>query len=388
MTDKIKKEGSYASLKGFKKAVPIILGILGVFIAFCLVTQSTGIFGAWIAKTLRGLFSAGAYFIPAFLIIHALLYPSDIYKNRLSARIIFSAAALIMISAFSHTVSGVDTSYGFDVGKFYSDGQASVGGGFFGGILAYIISSIIGSVGVIILSIIAFIAYLAFLLISCKKTISKITLKILTAIYDASSKSKQRRAEKTAKEAEYRKAEEIKRQENLSNDDFFESDESLSSLTIAELGIKEVKYSNSLTAPKQNETPNEIAAPKEPENQRPRRASFDYGIDNSLSAPKNATLEPKESPKSQRAAYGLEDKADDVFNKDFNAFDFKINQELAAKPSSRASEIKRAETINEIATPIYKISAEDVEKARQRADFEMKKKAAIEAREEIGRAHV
>ena len=385
MTDKIKKEGSYASLKGFKKAVPIILGILGIFIAFCLITQSTGIFGAWIAKTIRGLFSAGAYFIPAFLIIHAFLYPSDIYKKRLTARIIFSVVALIMISAFSHTVSNIGSSYGFEVGEFYFNGQEGVGGGFFGGILAYLLSSIIGSVGVIILSVIAFIAYLAFFFISCKKTISKITLKILTVISDASSRSKQKRAEKAAKEAEYRKAEEIRRQENLTNDDFFESDESLSSLTIAELGIKEVKYSNSVTAPKQNETANEIPAPKEAEEQKPRRVSFDYGIDNSLSAPKNAIAEPQSKPASQRAAYGLDERADDVFNKDFNAFDFKINQELAAKPSSRASEIKKTETINEIATPIYKISAEDVEKARQRADFEMKKKAAIEAREELDR---
>ena len=73
-----KRKGAYAELTGFKRAVPIILTALAVFIAFCFVLQDTGAFGRAISSVLLGLFSIGGYFIPAFLVVHAVFYASDV----------------------------------------------------------------------------------------------------------------------------------------------------------------------------------------------------------------------------------------------------------------------------------------------------------------------
>ena len=67
-----KKSGTYSELTGFRRAVPIILTALAVFIALCFIMQDTGAFGRVISDVLLGLFSIGGYFIPAFLVIHAL----------------------------------------------------------------------------------------------------------------------------------------------------------------------------------------------------------------------------------------------------------------------------------------------------------------------------
>ena len=50
--NKQKKGGAYSELKGFNRAVPIILAALAVFIAVCFITQNTGALGRGIFEDL------------------------------------------------------------------------------------------------------------------------------------------------------------------------------------------------------------------------------------------------------------------------------------------------------------------------------------------------
>ena len=80
------KDGAYAQLKGFHRAVPIILAAFAVFITLCFFTKdSTGAFGRVVSGFLLGAFSIGGYFIPVLFLVHALFYPTDIQKKKLVA---------------------------------------------------------------------------------------------------------------------------------------------------------------------------------------------------------------------------------------------------------------------------------------------------------------
>ena len=96
MTDK--KTTSYSSLKGFRRAIPIILVAVALFIGLCFVTQESGSVGRAISGVLLGLFSWGAYSIPVLIALHALFYPSDVGEKRVVSRIIFSAVAVVSLS--------------------------------------------------------------------------------------------------------------------------------------------------------------------------------------------------------------------------------------------------------------------------------------------------
>ena len=95
--EKKSKEGAYASLTGFHRAVPIILFAMAIFIALCYFTKDhTGAFGKVVAGFLLGSFSIGGYFIPVLFAVHAFFYASDIQHKRLISRIIFSFLLLFL----------------------------------------------------------------------------------------------------------------------------------------------------------------------------------------------------------------------------------------------------------------------------------------------------
>ena len=94
-----KKQGYYSALTGFKRAVPIILGALAVFIAICFFTDDSGALGSGIKPLLLGLFSTGAYGIPLLLLIHAVFYAEDVAKKRVLSRFIFTVITVLSISA-------------------------------------------------------------------------------------------------------------------------------------------------------------------------------------------------------------------------------------------------------------------------------------------------
>ena len=127
------KDGTYSSLTGFHRAVPIILFALSIFIALCFFTKNTGALGGAIGDFLLGSFSVGAYFIPLFLAIHAFFYASDIQLGKPLQRALFTLAVLALISALAHAIANFGNAPIFDAEKFYDDGINSTGGGFVGG---------------------------------------------------------------------------------------------------------------------------------------------------------------------------------------------------------------------------------------------------------------
>ena len=93
MSDNNKKRSAYSQLRGFHRAVPIVLFAIALFVAICFINQNTGALGRAIAGFLLGSFSIGGYFIPALIAIHAMFYATDVKSRRvLISRIIFSLA--------------------------------------------------------------------------------------------------------------------------------------------------------------------------------------------------------------------------------------------------------------------------------------------------------
>ena len=113
MEDNKKKTGAYANLIGFRRAVPIILMALAVFVALCFITKNTGAFGSAISSVLLGLFSVGGYFIPAALAVHAVFYPSDVMKKRTVSRIVFTVVTVMTISTLTHTIATINDDLAF-----------------------------------------------------------------------------------------------------------------------------------------------------------------------------------------------------------------------------------------------------------------------------------
>ncbi len=417
MTEKKKqKEGAYASLTGFKRAVPIILVALAVFTALCFITQNTGALGRAISNVLLGLFSIGGYFIPFLLLIHAFFYPSDVQKKRCISRLIFSVIAIIAISSMAHAITYFGVEHPFSAKEFYTSGVNSKGGGFIGGLFAFLLVKVFGSIGVIILAVLVFALYITYFFDVGKSAVSRVLLKILNAISDFFTEVKTKREqskEKKAKKDEEKKREALaSKQEGLFDDEFFDADNGLSDLTIDKLGIKEsrdekeierrpslqdkiIHEKNREIKSKTSEKQTYHSAEDKPAR---RQVNLDYSttdsahglalsVEDSNFVPRENDIiyEEHEIPVQNKTV--LEESAEDVFSRLFDPFDVKLNQELASRPSSKTSR-ERSEKpgISEITEPINEISEDDIQKARQRADFEMKKKAAIEAQERYRQA--
>ena len=251
------KEGAYAQLKGFHRAIPIILAAFALFIAICFFTKdSTGAFGRIVSGFLLGTFSIGGYFIPVLFAVHAIFYPSDIQEKRLVSRVVFSAILLIFISAMSYAISTIgQEELVFSAHDFYVNGQMSVGGGFIGGVIGFAIMKVIGPVGLIILAIAIIALYVTYFLSGQKmrRMFNNILLRFVSFGAKMEKKYKKSVAEGKANKAiraeEKRRAEEKKnakklealmeKESELYDDEFFASDNGLKELKIPELGINE-----------------------------------------------------------------------------------------------------------------------------------------------------
>ena len=152
--NKNEKKGKFSSLKGFKRAVPILLLAVTAFLTFCFMTNGMGLLGDFITKFLLGAFSWSAYFIPAFIALHALFYPSDIANKRILSRTVFSTVTLIAVAALIHAINYMHLDLTFDLTKYYSEGTETFGGGFVGGLAAFLLSRLFGKPGVVIISIV------------------------------------------------------------------------------------------------------------------------------------------------------------------------------------------------------------------------------------------
>ncbi len=420
--NKKKKESAYASLRGFHRAVPIIIFAVAIFFSLCFVTQNTGRMGIAISGFFLGAFSIGAYFIPPLLMLHAMFYPTDIKnKNRLISRAIFSLVLLIAISSLTHAISNYGTEPYFSASDFYNNGKVNVGGGFVGGAVSFAIISVVGYVGLIILTLTVVAIYITYFFAGEKnvlrQALSRALYRFVSACARIEKRIKDRKKEKNVDRAlrdaeserrlrEKNEKKETKRaealmakEEELYDDDFFAVDNGLKELKIAELGINEHRRDEDIERnptlqervhPKAKaedygytEEKTSQGAPKSASADDVRRVNTDYGINS------DGDIVIDSAPRSEQrygaASHGVvSDRADSVFTDDFNPYSLEENERLANKPSSRTGYSRRDEGVTEIRRPEptqKSFSESEIEAARRRANFEMRKEALIKERE-------
>ncbi len=418
--NKDSKEGAYASLTGFRRAVPIILVALAVFTGLCFIMQDTGALGSAISNVFLGLFSVGGYFIPALFAIHAFFYPSDVQRKRTITRFIFSAIAVITIAALAHSITYFGADIVFAPKEFYKSGTNAKGGGFIGGIVAFLLTKVFGTVGLIIIAVLIFALYLTYFFAGGKTTFLRALLKILTAISNfftfLSVKTKESKQKKAALKEERRREELAEQQDPLFDDEFFAADNGMRELTITKLGVKEVRDDKEFeknpnlqdkvhhksesfdTESTKEEIEGEPAKQHVPHENRRKRVNMDYSTTDSMHGLSVSVYESEYEPRNDDIIYEMpkeepvpvdSENADDIFGVNFEPFDFKLNEELANKPSTKVGNERvtvEPEGINEFAEPLTTLNEDEVDKARQRADFEMKKKAALDAQRRYAEA--
>ena len=424
MPENKKKETYYSKLRGFNRAVPIILLAVALFIGLCFILQDMGSFGRAISGVLLGLFSYGAYAIPLLIAMHAVLYPADTLRHRRISRLIFSVVTILLISSSIYAFGHLDGNVSFTPAEFYTGGQALIGGGFIGSIIAFGIIKALGVVGFFIVAVAVIAVYVTYFIARNNGSAARAIFSVLSSIAgvfaSAEKKIKKSRNAKDAARAEkLRRADDVKRRD-LYHDDYFEVDNGMQELSISELGIKEARSRASV---EMNPTLSENVYHKSAVSDEPsERISSDDEVffsdgtitvkmsDKKTTQSKTVDLdygtefeepircEAKEPQSKNTASIGLDDDADAVFTKDFDPFDFVMGEKLAFKPSSKASETvksSRAEGVGVFAESINNLTEEDVAKARRQAEFEERKRKIIERenayrmkREEMERASV
>ncbi len=421
------KEGAFTSLKGFHRAVPIILVAVSVFIALCFITKNTGALGNFISSVLLGLFSAGGYFIPFFLLLQAFFYPSDKQKNRVLSRVITSVLAILTISVLVHSIANVGQELTFSAKEFYNNGINGIGGGFIGGTVAFALTKLIGTIGLIILAVALIALYIVFFFSSGRRAFSKVLLSVLNFLSNVFSKIKDmfvgfRKQQSINKEK--RKINKLnKEQEPLFDDEFFAVDNSIKDLEIPKLGIKETRDTDSIEinpslqnkvfhksrfseeysqseSTKKTQTFERVSTNDSSYSSREeKKINLDFSTKNSSYGLANNVTESKYTPRSDDIIYqpvndnkeepvteitnqkkkSSSANAESIFGNDFEPFDLKLNEELANKPSSKAESLK-TEKSSEFKENIRSITQEDIDKARRNALFENRKSEVLKQR--------
>ena len=390
-----KIKGAYASLTGFRRAIPIILFALALFLGLCFIAPGGVGLGKYVADFLKGLFSVGGYFVPFLLMIHAIFYPQDTLKKRTVSRLIFSITVLFFFSAFLHALKSLGAEMAFTPKEFYNAGKTLSGGGFFGGILGFALIKVFGPVGLIIIAALIFALYITYFFANGKSALAKLLLFILDKISALFGRfSKKRKEEKLLKREKAEAKNEAKRIESetkrieaeakrldakaprisekhsdLYDDEFFSVNNGFSELKIEELGINEKKNPKEMELfPKLqdkvlHESENVTAMKDEPKpSEEPKKSSpllFDE-------------VEPeKADPEFDDDEFT--ESADSIFAKEFDPFNFASNAELAKRQTANTRE-----AMNEYIEPIKTVSEDRINEAR-RAEFEARKKALLEA---------
>ncbi len=394
MANKKDRKADEKKALGFHRAVPIILFALAIFIGICFITKNdTGMLGNVISSILLGLFSIGGYFIPVVLAAHAIFYISDIKEKRLLSRLVFSILTVIAVSIIAHAIANWNSeTLVFDPIAFYVDGGASVGGGFIGGILAFLFMSFLGKIGVIILSSVILLIYIVFFfskgstLLELGRTVLLAVLGFLSLIEKGIKKVigffKKSKLDKEIESAK-------QKSEALADDDFFDVDNGMASIEVSELGILESRSREAMeTNPTLHETihhKSEIDNDDSAKNTRRTNKVYvddisDYREDISPENSDNNIVIDVEPEINKSSGVGT-DSADDIFTHAFDPYSFAVNEELANKPSSMAAEYNE----QRVAPPSVKedlddISEEDYKKMQREAEFEKRKRIVVDDR--------
>ena len=402
-----KDKDKTGEIKGFTRAVPVILCAAALFITLCFITGETGDFGRFISSLFMGLFSYAAYTIPAFIVIHAVFLFSDIKKKRLLSRAIMSVVALITLAEIAYIIPNISAELTFDAAKFYTDGTNGIGGGFIGSAVGYAIYKILGKIGLIITIILTFCLYGIFCFAGKGEVVYAAILKKLASVANffakiEEKKTENKKKEKEAKEEKRRLADD-KKNAAFFDDDYFDTANGISQLEIPELGIYESKThakAESFIHPSESVSSIEKESAEkdgsgvshsyreEPVFEKTDAKSDGYRSDDIIfevrerkdgaysapfadnSAEKVFTFDERDT----RSPYD-EDSADKFFSGSFDPYDIALNEKNANKKSSRADEVASAR--RSFTEDISELTPEYVEKMRRLAEFEARKQEAL-----------
>ena len=408
---KVKKP---VEIKGFTRAIPVIMIAAALFLTLCFITAETGAFGKFISDVLMGLFSYMAYTIPAFIVLHAIFFYSDIKEGKLTKKILFSLSALVMLSMIAYIIPNISSELIFDAKAFYVNGKSAHGGGFIGSILAFALSKVIGKVGLIILIALLVALYILYLVSGGGSNLSRFFLKKLSKLanYFADLETKRQESKKIKKEEKLVKQRALDEKKNADfyNDEYFVADNGVSRLEIPELGIFETK-SGTAGSPHLRETvikDEEIDIEDTDEvevSTGEKKKFFDIEIDEEPTFARTET--PKDGFRHDDIVYeevkpsaeepvedtfashvsepetpkfsGKDCSADSIFTASFDPFDIAMNEKLAEKPSSLAKEA--AASGKGFSEFIPDMTPEQEAQKRRLEEFERNRRAAIARRE-------
>ena len=384
MNDNNKSKNRFADLKGVHKAVPIVLGALALFTAACLLIPDMGSVGQAIRNLMVGLFSFGAYLIPIFLGIHAFFYAEDLGENKVAHRAIFSAVIVLMVSCIDYAIYYWGHEPIFAPADGFVNGN---GGGFIGGLLGFLLTSLFGNLGVIIVCIAALAIYATFYYAEKAGSIGQLALKIAAALkrfiaFIKGKKNEHDEKKRIQKEEEDQLRREITSQE-LIDDEFFKAKGEASDVKIKKLGIDESADTHGLSPlvdPAKRIIEEDPVVAEEPERKRRRSGDrpldLNYGIDEEPISLEEVGTDDEDKPKYDKAFFGLDDSADSVFTKDFDPFDFATSEKAAAKYASKVSTKSSAvaEELDEMTIYQMKADHEPTEREKRLMELERKKK--------------
>ncbi len=416
MSNQVNERKTYSSLRGFHRAVPIILYAVAAFTLFCILLPDMGVVGNAIRTVLTGLFSYGAYAVPLLLVLHGIFYPSDIDEDRILSRVIFSFITVIAISSLSYAITNWSADVTFNVREYFVDGTSISGGGFIGGVVGFCLIKAFSKVGLVIITTAVFAIYISYFFARGQRNITKVLIGILRAIVTVLAfiemgikklfgRVKNAKNEKQKRTAEQKNLE-------LTDDEFFAVDNGMQKLEISELGIKETRTKESEEAnPTLQSKIHHKSSVSEEEafemEMRERREEFysqgftvvneherereprriinvDYGDSDSeptREASKNdIIIEPEDTmPEPEPApARILDDAADSVFTKDFDPFSLLKAEEMASKPSSHSLLAEKKPTkAHTVTEDISELTPEDVERIKRVKEFEERKAAIV-----------
>ncbi|MBR2611693.1 MAG: DNA translocase FtsK 4TM domain-containing protein [Clostridia bacterium] len=375
------------ALKGFQRAVPVILCALALFIGISFFASDTGTVGRFIRNALYGLFSFGAYLIPFLLILHAVFYASDTYKKRRLSRLIFSILTLVFFCSTVYAIKYFGQDVEFLPKEYYAQGTELKGGGLIGSVVAFGITKLCGSVGLIIITLMILALYITFFFAREGNSMMRFGIRCLTAIltffskiekwlksvFSPEEKAKKRKSKVTAQ-----------KQRELMEDEFFDVDDGLERLEIPALGIAQVRDARS-----QEENPmlHDRVIHEDGESVG---GSFTQGsvLEDMVNAdayeafiiddiPSTFPSQQEDTPiivdAEPTAPVHGEMNAEEAFGADFDAFDIARNQEILQRSAPKAPE----GTSSVLHETIDNITPEEIEQMRRRQEFERRKASII-----------
>ena len=392
MNENNENKGFYSSLSPIGKVIPILLGAVALFIFICLISGGSGVIGGAVSGVLFGLFSLGAYVIPLAIAIHAICFAADLALGKIKSRIIFSLISLLSVSSIEYAVRFFEKELVFAPVEFYA---SKANGGFIGSVLGFAFGKLLGSIGVIILFVAIIAVFATFFYADKTGSFGKRVNAVkdgAKAVYADVKRKAQENAEKNRqiKEEEAQYQRELVSDE-LADDDFFKARGADSEVKVTQLGIDEsLSPTGAATlihheeeTPVYEETPvSEPIAEEKPRRTKP--LDLNYGIEDTdityrtSAEPGFDTREEKPAANSSYSDnfFGLDQRAEQVFTKSFEPFDFATSEKLAAKPSSRSIVQEELDDIT-----VLEMKGEPTEREKRLMELERKKKLWLEQKE-------